>query len=206
MDVTRSNQAVLTQFQSSINSFLNRLVTSNPNWFRNFILVPYFDPGVGAPVGPVTYTSSLPNFLQAIQNLTTTPGTAQCPNPAMPGVLVALRREASYSHVYVFTSATAKDYGQQPAVDNMIMQTRAQVGWRIHIGWIAGCDEFQVNFVLGSLNPCNSNLQTRQFQAYQNMALASGGNIFFLGANLVSKVTEAVQTWFWKNLPGHGAF
>ncbi|XP_033846284.1 von Willebrand factor A domain-containing protein 7 [Periophthalmus magnuspinnatus] len=117
-----------------------------------YILVPFNDPAFG----PVTKTSNPEIMKQEISKLSAN-GGGDHPEMCYSGIQLALTTAPSYSNIYVFTDASAKDANLKDTLVALIRATKSTVNF----------------FMTGSSRRRRST--GGEFNDYKDLALASGG-------------------------------
>ncbi|VUZ55036.1 unnamed protein product [Hymenolepis diminuta] len=137
-------------------------------FIKDFVLVKVHDPDVG----PARVTTSTKTFYQYLESVYTQ-GGGDCPEMTITGIEMALEAAQSNSLIYVFTDSSAKDYDRLPRVLNLIQKKQSQVV-----------------FVLTGF--CNSTDEIG-FQAYQEIATVSSGQVYIIGKRQVNEFMRVIE-------------
>uniref|UniRef100_A0A5K3F1W2 Hemicentin-1 n=1 Tax=Mesocestoides corti TaxID=53468 RepID=A0A5K3F1W2_MESCO len=135
---------------------------------KDFVLVKVHDPDVG----PARVTTSTKTFYQYLESVYTQ-GGGDCPEMTVTGIEMALEASQPNSLIYVFTDSSAKDYDRLPRVLNLIQKKQSQVV-----------------FVLTGF--CNSTDELG-FQAYQEIATVSSGQVYIIGKRQVNEFMRVIE-------------
>ncbi|KAL5107767.1 Hemicentin-1 [Taenia crassiceps] len=135
---------------------------------KDFVLVKVHDPDVG----PARVTTSTKTFYQYLESVYTQ-GGGDCPEMTITGIEMALEAAQPNSLIYVFTDSSAKDYDRVPRVLNLIQKKQSQVV-----------------FVLTGF--CNSTDEPG-FQAYQEIATVSSGQVYIIGKRQVNEFMRVIE-------------
>ena len=128
IDATYGMAFIMGQLKQNLPTWLTTMVNSNPKYYKNFIIVPYYDDNTIPILGNVSVTNTVQGFTAALRSLSLHSGGSDCPNPTLHGVQAALQNIQPMSHVYVYSMATAKDPSLQNSILQQIASTGAQVG------------------------------------------------------------------------------
>ncbi|KAK7929114.1 hypothetical protein WMY93_005509 [Mugilogobius chulae] len=137
-----------------------------------YILVPFNDPGVG----PITKTTDPEVMKKEISELRAK-GGGDDPEMCYSGIQLALTTAPSYSSIFVFTDATAKDADLKDTLLALISTTKSEV-----------------NFLMTD-NSKRRRRSTRggSFNDYKDLALASGGQAIQVTKNQLPKATAIIR-------------
>jgi subtilisin-like proprotein convertase family protein len=137
-----------------------------------YILVGFNDPSVG----PVLKTSESADFLAALDSLYAS-GGGDCPEPAMGGLLRAIRISPEQAQVFLFTDADASDAG---LAGNVIAEAKAK--------------KIAVNpIITGSCSTRRGLRAPGPRAVFDDVATGTGGLIFFINKDEVPGAMDVVE-------------
>ncbi|XP_076842848.1 von Willebrand factor A domain-containing protein 7-like isoform X1 [Brachyhypopomus gauderio] len=168
--VTSVSTADLISEVKSLTAFIIDSRQGTTNEPSSYILVPFSDTGFG----PLTQTTDFRDFNKTINALSASGGGNRS-EMSLSGLWLALAAAPAGSEIFLFTNAEAKDVELKSTVLALIESMK-----------------FTVNVMLtnalsntGLLNPVN--------QLYEDLALASGGQVMVLTKDLLTNVTTFVS-------------
>ncbi|KAG6440388.1 hypothetical protein O3G_MSEX001213 [Manduca sexta] len=119
LDTTISMREEIDIIKANIGSVISSL---NISEYENYIVVPFNDPDVGAPM-----ISNSPGGLINSLNSIKTSGGVDCPENSLRGIETALRVSEPQSSILVFTDAYAKEYGGLNSILDLCRNKFSQV-------------------------------------------------------------------------------
>uniref|UniRef100_A0A8C5CZG8 von Willebrand factor A domain-containing protein 7 n=1 Tax=Gadus morhua TaxID=8049 RepID=A0A8C5CZG8_GADMO len=136
-----------------------------------YILVPFNDPDFG----PLTRTTDPEVMKNEISKLTAS-GGGDGPELCLSGLQMALTAAPAFSHIYVFTDATAKDIALKDTISALISSTKSTV----------------VNFFMTTSGGRKRRSITATFNDYRDLALASGGQAIHVTKGSLPEATGII--------------
>ncbi|XP_050355253.1 hemicentin-1-like [Nymphalis io] len=167
IDRTSSMQKVINEVKNKTDLIFDAVLKSNNSRIDDFILVTFDDPKTEVKA----WTSSREEFKAALKDIKLVNG-CDCPEYSMSGIEEALQISKPNSFFYVFTDASAKDYLKIDVVKSL-SQKKA----------------IQVNFLLTGI--CN-NYGGKYFSGYENLTVATSGQIFHIKKNDITKIIKYI--------------
>ncbi|XP_065182668.1 hemicentin-2-like [Sycon ciliatum] len=170
IDTTGSMYDDLLQVRNGVRNIFRAISEQQEIPIVNYALVTFHDPEVNL----ATLTADQATFENAVEASLEVHGGGDCPEMAVGGINLALRRSLPRSFIFVFTYASAKDYQLKTQALSLIQETQSQV-----------------IFVL--TGDCNDQ-SGEGFRAFKDIAAASAGQIFFLRQkNEVAEVLKFIE-------------
>nr|XP_046259636.1 von Willebrand factor A domain-containing protein 7 [Scatophagus argus]XP_046259644.1 von Willebrand factor A domain-containing protein 7 [Scatophagus argus] len=136
-----------------------------------YILVPFNDPEFG----PMIRTTEADKMKREISKLTAT-GGGDTPEMCLSGLQLALTGAPAYSHIYVFTDATAKDIDLKDTIVALIRSTKSIVSF----------------LITGTTGRRRRSLRSASFDDYKDLALVSGGQAIQVTKNELPQATDII--------------
>ncbi|XP_037619360.1 von Willebrand factor A domain-containing protein 7-like [Sebastes umbrosus] len=136
-----------------------------------YILVPFNDPDFG----PMMRTTDPDKIKSEISKLTAN-GGGDIPEMCLSGLQLALTSAHAYSRIFVFTDAVPKDIVLKDTIDALIMSSKSEVSF----------------FVTGASGRRRRSLRSGSFEDYEDLALASGGQVIQVTKKQLSKVIDVI--------------
>lgn len=167
-DTTGSMSGDMQQVIVGAGEILNTLLEKFDRPIHNYVFVPFHDPGVG----PVTATTDPVRFQESLKESQVF-GGGDCPEMAIRAIRMALDVSLPHSYVYVFTDARAKDYYLLDDVLQIIQKKQSQV-------------------VFVMTGDCRNHTHPG-YQAFEDIASTSAGQIFHLDKENVKEVLDFVR-------------
>ncbi|CAL9700815.1 unnamed protein product [Knipowitschia caucasica] len=135
-----------------------------------YILVPFNDPSYG----PVTKTAD-PDVMKKEISKLRAQGGGDTPEMCYNGIQLALTTAPSYSNIYVFTDATAKDAHLKDTLVSLIRRTKSTV-----------------NFFMTGGRRRRRSTRGGTFTDYEELALASGGQAIQVTKGQLPEATDII--------------
>ncbi|KAG8558232.1 hypothetical protein GDO81_016921 [Engystomops pustulosus] len=166
VDVSGSMSDDLYQLKLVNRWVLDRVSAQFPCGVRTYTMVEFNDPEIG----PTRVTGSRAEFADYFNNLYAN-GGGDCPELAMGGLELGLKRSPDNSVIMVLTDASAKDYNDTTLMNNiytLVASTRSQVFFLI-TGLCDGLDD-------------------PRYLAYRDVASKSFGHVFHINLSEMNNV------------------
>ncbi|XP_063876640.1 hemicentin-1-like isoform X2 [Scylla paramamosain] len=167
-DTTGSMSDDMQQVIVGAGEILNTVLEKFDRPIHNYVFVPFHDPEVG----PVTATTDPVKFQESLKESHIF-GGGDCPEMAIRAIRMALDISLPHSYVYVFTDARAKDYYLLDDVLQIIQKKQSQV-------------------VFVMTGDCDDHTHPG-YQAFEDIASTSAGQIFRLNKGNVKEVLDFVR-------------
>ncbi|XP_041789055.1 von Willebrand factor A domain-containing protein 7 isoform X2 [Chelmon rostratus] len=136
-----------------------------------YILVPFSDPDFG----PMIRTTDPDEMKREISNLKAR-GGGDPPEMCLSGLQLALTGSPAYSHIYVFTDATAKDISLKDTIIALVRSSKSTVSF----------------FMTGVTGRRRRSLRASSFEDYRDLALASGGQAIQVSKRQLPEATDVI--------------
>ncbi|KAJ8720967.1 hypothetical protein PYW08_006432 [Mythimna loreyi] len=168
IDDTGSMADEIRQVKEEVNIIFEKVLSSNASQIENFVLVTFNDPSAQLR----TITKDRTEFKRQVAAINVH-GGGDCPEYAMTGIELALKESLPLSYLYVFTDASAKDYGRFDQIKSISQKKQSQVvfiltgvcGWREDAG----------------------------YQVYHKVAKATNGQVFNMMKDDVKDILKYVE-------------
>ncbi|KAF3687217.1 von Willebrand factor A domain-containing protein 7 Protein G7c Precursor [Channa argus] len=170
IDTTGSMSDDIEEARASVNNIIDskKGTQDEPS---EYILVPFNDPEFG----PMTRTTDPDTMKKEISKLSAA-GGGDIPEMCLSGLQLALTGAPSYSQIYVFTDATAKDISLKDTIVALIRSTKSTVSY----------------FMTASSRRRRRSTTAATFEDYRDLALASGGQAIQVSKRQLPEATDII--------------
>ncbi|KAF9796157.1 hypothetical protein SFRURICE_010166 [Spodoptera frugiperda] len=122
IDDTGSMADEIRQVKEEVNIIFEKVLSSKASQIENFVIVTFNDPDARERV----VTKDREAFKSALASINVYNG-GDCPEYAMEGISLALRRSMPHSYLYIFTDASAKDFAKFGQVKSLAQKMQSQI-------------------------------------------------------------------------------
>ncbi|XP_045539391.1 hemicentin-2-like [Papilio machaon] len=153
----------------SADGLFDAIVNSNKSEIENFVMVTFNDPDVELRI----ITDKRDEFKTSLRSLRAS-GGGDCPEMAMSGIELGLKKGRPYSYLFVFTDATAKDVDKFERVRNLALELNTKIIFLV-TKW-----------------PCPNQVNI-DFSPYEKLAHDTGGEFFFMQKENIPEIMKYVM-------------